>query len=867
MSVSAVWCLSLLIVSSAVTHTTRAVTVLPKTCMSHHQPGDIVLGGIFPLRFASRPACSGRLSPWAVRLAEGMVFTINEINRRDDLLPNVTLGYDLRDDCRSEEVAMWTTLSFIHNSSTAFPEYLDCTPETVGRVSGIVGTGFSQTSIFVAKTASLFQVPVVSYAASSDELSDNTAFPYFLRTYPPDSLQVDVILDVLVHFQWEYIALLYSLTSDGIHGAFALQEQAEEMGVCVAFLSPMREFPTDDELEAIIEKLQTHSKVEVVVLFGAKSEAQAVLRAVKESGMRQIVWLGTTHWGYQLLEDDLGDVAVGALFVRDYRPTVQAFGEYYASLDPSSPDTSPWFKEMANEWLLTKNCSHLSKCPLSRGNTEGLIMNSVNAFAYAMDTLLRQNCSEGLCQQDNLQQMSGESLLHALRNVQFKGPYGQVSFDSNGDGRGRYGVSNWQYHNGKYKMEDIGVWDAVNSTHLWLNDHLIQWPGNSSSQPRSVCREDCLPGYAFTTLRQRCCSGCTKCLDNNIVVNETLCSPCEEAHWPDSDFKTCIPIVPTRLQLSDPLVATVLSLLIVGLACCLLTGFGMVAKRKHILIKATSRELTCIHITGLMLSYGAGLILLTAYPTLASCIAFESFISISFTMSYAPTLLKVLRIHRIFKSGRVTNKRPRFTSPKSQIVIVVIFIVAQLIMSFLSATLSPSTPYKLYTLDMGNYSEIYCAFGYGFLAPCLLNLAIITACCYFAFRARKVPDNYNESRFIGISVYTTLVLCLAAIPVYTTTNRVLPKVATISLAVTLNSYLSLVCLYLSKLYVIVCGYKVQPSTNRGSFTLQNAASTSAFAATTSNVRQPVMSAWGSESTHGLNPMMAYGASTSESNKA
>ncbi|XP_022106883.1 metabotropic glutamate receptor 4-like [Acanthaster planci] len=772
-----------------------------------------------------------------------MIFSINEINRRDDLLANVTLGYDIRDDCRSEEVAMWTTLSFIQNISKSFPEYLDCTPQNAGPVSGIVGTGFSRTSIFVAKTASMFQVPVVSYAASSDELSDKSSYPYFLRTYPPDTLQVKVILDVVLHFEWEYIALLYSLESDGIRGAFALQEQAEEMGICVAFLSPMREFPSDDELQNTIEKLQTHSKVDVVVLFGAKNEAQAVLRAAKESGLRRIVWLGTTHWGYRLSADHLEDVATGALFVRDYRPTVKAFGEYYASLDPFSPDTSPWFKELAHEWLSARHCSNLSVCPLDRGNTEGLVMNSVYAFAHAMDTLLRQNCTDELCRSKNRQQMDGTSLLHTLKNVQFEGPYGQVSFDSNGDGRGKYVVSNWQRHNGKYTMVDVGLWDAVNAPRLWIQDGIIQWPNNNSSRPRSTCRVDCPPGYAISTLRQRCCSDCISCPDNSIVVNGTVCSPCERAHWPDKEFMTCVSIVPTSIQLKNPVLASVLSLVIFGMVCCLLTGLCLVAKHKHPLIKATSRELTSIHLAGLMLSYGAAIMLLTATPSVEGCIASESLISISFTMSYAPTLLKVIRIQRIFKMGRVTNKPPRLTSPKSQVAIVITIIVAQLIMSIVSATVSPSAPSTLYTLDMGNYSEIFCAFGYGFIAPCLLNLTIIVGCCLFAFLSRKVPDNYNESRFIGVSVYTTLVLCVAAVPVYTSTNEVLPKVASMSLALTLNAYLSLVCLYISKLYVIVFGNRVEPRAIPASTTLQEMTMSSSAIP---NVRCMVTSAWGSE---------------------
>ena len=84
----------------------------------------------------------------------------------------------------------------------------------------------------------------------------------------------------------------------------------------------------------------------------------------------------------------------------------------------------------------------------------------------------------------------------------------------------------------------------------------------------------------------------------------------------------------------------------------------------------------------------------------------------------------------------------------------------------------------------------------------MYNLLIVVACCYFAFRARKVPSNYNESKFIGISVYSTLIVCLSAVPVYTTADSITQKVATLCMALLLNAYLTLVCLYIPKLYAI-----------------------------------------------------------------
>ena len=47
-----------------------------------------------------------------------------------------------------------------------------------------------------------------------------------------------------------------------------------------------------------------------------------------------------------------------------------------------------------------------------------------------------------------------------------------------------------------------------------------------------------------------------------------------------------------------------------------------------------------------------------------------------------------------------------------------------------------------------------------------------------------------------------MIVCLAAVPVYSTAIHVIQRVATLCMALLLNAYLSLVCVYIPKLYAI-----------------------------------------------------------------
>ncbi len=120
----------------------------------------------------------------------------------------------------------------------------------------------------------------------------------------------------------------------------------------------------------------------------------------------------------------------------------------------------------------------------------------------------------------------------------------------------------------------------------------------------------------------------------------------------------------------------------------------------------------------------------------------------------------------------------------------------------ISGTLVPSKPAFIYTSPPSQHIELFCNFSTGFIASCLYNFIIIFICCCFAFKARKVPSNYNESKFIAVSVYSTMLVCLAATPVYTTAIFAKQKVATLCMVLLVNAFLTLSCVYLPKVYAI-----------------------------------------------------------------
>ena len=81
---------------------------------------DFILGGLFPIH--SEEASSGGARCGEVRtltglnLMEAMVFALDTINADDNLLPNVTLGYDIRDTCYADKTGLDEALDLIVGS-------------------------------------------------------------------------------------------------------------------------------------------------------------------------------------------------------------------------------------------------------------------------------------------------------------------------------------------------------------------------------------------------------------------------------------------------------------------------------------------------------------------------------------------------------------------------------------------------------------------------------------------------------------------------------------------------------------------------------------------------------------------------------
>ena len=682
----------------------------PRVCESHIKPGDLMIGGLFDVYGSVNAPCDGQLEWTAISWVESMVYAINLINKRNDILPNVSLGYEIRNYCLDEDVALWTMLTMTSPSRDA--EFAEMCPDITRKISekvvAVIGTGTSSSSLLCVKVGRLHDVPIISYYATSDELSDTHRFPFFFRAIPPDRFQVGAIIDLLRYYNWKYIALFYSVDTYGIHGARQIQLMAEKYDICLAINMPVSsDGSSTNEKNEIRNKLESHEKVSVIVIFSFDTTPAAIIRVAIDIG-RKFTIIGSDGWGPEFYseeeQNEFKPALEGSVFVRFSSVPASPFQDYYKELPTNPEHTSQWYQAYLNELIIDNNCTGLEECTIPEAHhVAESIIDSVFAIAYALDASLQDVCNNNNESCDET--INGWTLKDNLHRVSFSTrPNHTFEFDKNGDVTDKYDLKRWQKsEDGEFDMVRIGQWDpsdvespqvntnyrpdmkTIISSPMYLNEKY--WGTPNGELPRSICIDQCKPGYITIPLEKKCCLGCQQCPEYTIVVNQNetsaaMCLECPVTHWPDVTFTKCAEIIPSYIDY-DSLVYILSSAGAgIGLIVTGISAIGLCYYSQHSLIKASSRELSCINIVGLVCTCVVVFIILER-PSIATCVMVDVSITTCACMTFSPVLLKVNRIWRIFNATK--GRRPRYTGASQQTVIALFVILLQVKALFTTA--------------------------------------------------------------------------------------------------------------------------------------------------------------------------------------
>ncbi|XP_072257847.1 metabotropic glutamate receptor 3 [Pyxicephalus adspersus] len=788
--------------------------------------GDLVLGGLFPIneKGSGSEECGRINEDRGIQRLEAMLFAIDQINRDSTILPGVKLGVHILDTCSRDTYALEQSLEFVRASLTKVDEAEYVCPDgslaiqgnSPLLIAGVIGGSYSSVSIQVANLLRLFHIPQISYASTSAKLSDKSRYDYFARTVPPDFYQAKAMAEILRFFNWTYVSTVASEGDYGETGIEAFEQEARLRNICIATSEKVGRSNIKKSYDSAIRELLQKPNAKVVVLFMRSDDTRELLAAANRFNA-SFTWIASDGWGAQeSIVKGNEHIAYGAITLELASHKVREFDKYFQSLNPSNNHRNPWFKDF---WQQKFQCSLHNKTErpcdkhfnINSSNYEQeskimFVVNAVYAMAHALHHMQRTLCSNTTKLCDAMKTVDGKRLYKDyLLKVNFTAPFiplsadSYVKFDAYGDGLGLYNVFNFQYNNGKYSYLKIGQWAET----LSLDFDLIQW--SKGMVPTSQCSDPCAPNEMKSMQPgDVCCWICIPCETYEYLADEFTCVDCGPGRWPNSELNGCYDLPEDYIKWEDAWAIGPVTIACLGLICTFLVGGVFVKHNSTPLVKASGRELCYILLIGVFMCYCMTFFFI-AKPSPVICTLRRLGLGTSFVVCYSALLTKTNRIARIFSGVKEGAQRPKFISPKSQVIICLSLISVQIVIVSVWLMLEyPGT--RRYTLPEKRETVILkCNVkDSSMLISLTYDVVLVILCTVYAFKTRKCPENFNEAKFIGFTMYTTCIIWLAFLPIfYVTSSDYRVQTTTMCISVSLSGFVVLGCLFAPKVHIIL----------------------------------------------------------------
>ncbi|KAI4815943.1 hypothetical protein KUCAC02_006066, partial [Chaenocephalus aceratus] len=457
----------------------------------------VVVGGMFPIhkrtissdgntsRLPVSSGCEG-FNFRTFRWTQTMLFAINEINGRTELLPNTDLGYVIYDSCFTISKAVEGTLTYLTGQDEAVPNYR-C--GSGAPLAALVGAGGSDLSIATARILGLYHFPQVGQGGqllfNLPALENKFQFPTFLRTIPNDKHQSTAIAQLVLRFGWTWVG---TIAADDDYGKYAIKdftEQVENAGVCIAFSEVLPKVSSPEDIQRIVQTI-VEDTTKIIVVFSSDVDLSPLIQELLQHNVTKPNLDRQRGLGHLRPHQPawLNTVLGGTLGFGVKRADIPGLERHLLDMDPyADPLTEEFWETLFNCTLNYSKAVRQARQRAVEGNAtmpragrgvpDGLctgeesiaqlgntysdvsqlrITYSVYKAVYAVANALHnlEHCEVGQgpfvggsCA--NISNFEPWQLMYYLKNVRFKVPHTdeEVSFEE-GDVEGVYDIINWQ---------------------------------------------------------------------------------------------------------------------------------------------------------------------------------------------------------------------------------------------------------------------------------------------------------------------------------------------------------------------------------------------------------------------------------------
>uniref|UniRef100_A0A3Q3WIL9 G-protein coupled receptor family C group 6 member A n=1 Tax=Mola mola TaxID=94237 RepID=A0A3Q3WIL9_MOLML len=803
--------------------TERSITVPAATA-----PGDIIIGGIFPIHedvdknnksFNPHPQACVRFQERDLGKALAMINAIETINKSPLLADiNITLGYRIMDSCSDVSTALRATqdLTQERDSCQAGSNTSTC----IQPVMAVIGASHSEMSIAIARQLTLKMIPQISYFSTAVILSDKNRFPAFMRTIPNDKYQTAAMVMLLRTHGWNWVGIV---TMDGNYGRSALEHfmsAASEKGICVAFKSILPQSVTSEHVSSAIthtaNTIFKNPKAHVIVSFAKPTLMMFLYRELKSQltkaggnmeSMRR-VWVASDIWSSSgsmvgnCTLDEIGHI-LGFSFKSGDMTSFRKYLSWLEAVGLNHTGNNPFMQELYNNLnasdasgdteLASKAVWTISEH--THADSVLSVEMAVSAIAQAVVSI----CRSRDCKTPGTVQPW--QVLKALWMQEFNFRGESYKFDSSGDINLGYDVIMWRSDRGKIFVHEI-------IAHYHPDYNNFTFTNNSTTELQrlkdiiSKCSNSCIPGeFKKTTEGQHtCCYECMNCTENYFSNSTDMdqCLSCDkDEEWSRKGSSRCTPKEHLYFSWNDIFAVVLLTLSALGILLALLVSALFLHQRETPVVKAAGGPLSQAILFSLVISYISA-IMFVGRPNNLQCRARQVLFGISFTLCVSCILVKTLQILLAFQfNPELQVVLRKLYKPYAIIIICVALQAVTCIVWLVLKSPYHHTIRQQTTVLEHCHEGSYLAFG-----VMLAYIAILSFVCFIcAFKGRKLPEQYNEAKFITFSMLLYLISWLLFVPIYVTTSGMyLPAVEMV--VILISNYGILSCHFFPKCYII-----------------------------------------------------------------
>ncbi|XP_077774165.1 vomeronasal type-2 receptor 26-like [Podarcis muralis] len=680
---------------------------------------------------------------------------------------------------------------------------------------------------------------------------------------PSEGLQYQGIIQLLLHFRWKWVGLITPANDAGERFLETIEPMLFKNGICSEFterVEPNMHY-SGNVLETLGEKRVLlpnfmKSKANAVLIYGESLSIIWLSSAIKTMEVAELllspkklragkVWITTAQIDfilYVLQKFAYFDTQMfhGAISFAIHSKEIHNFQDFLQDIYPDWMGRNGFIKDF---WEHAYSClvSNSSLLKVIRAACTGeemleslpapvfemsmtghsySIYNAVYALAHALNSMhLAGAIHKGRAAGGRLALRYVEPWqLHSfLQRISFNNSAGdEITLNEYGELAAGFDITNLvTFPNHSYVRVKVGRLDpqAPPGKQLTINENRVKWHRSFTKvPPPSVCNDICHSGYGKKKKEGKkfCCYDCDPCPEGMISNEKDMetCVSCPADQYPNKDQDLCISKIPNFLAFHETLaIVSATSALLFSLITILVLSI-FIKHRDTAIVKANNRSLTYILLISLLLCFLCSLLFI-GKPNKVTCLLRQTAFGIVFSVALSSILAKTILVVLAFMATKPGSSIRKWVGKELSYSIVLSSSMVQVGICAFWLGASPPFP-DLDTNSMNEEIVVLCNEGSILMFYCVLGYLGFLATVSFtvAFLARKLPDSFNEAKFITFSMLVFCSVWLSFIPTYLST-RGKYMVAVEIFSILASSTGLLACLFFPKCYIIV----VRPDLN------------------------------------------------------